>query len=425
MADIPFEMGLDFARRMDAGDELAGFRKAFVFAEPDLIYADGNSLGRLTHESAARVRALVDAEWGRGLIRGWNAGWFESPRRVGDKISQLIGAAPGEVLVCDSTSVNLFKLAMAALKMRWERTRIVSDALNFPSDLYIIQGCVDLLGRRHTLHLVPSRDGIAVSEQAMLNAIDTRTALVTLSHVVFKSGFLHDMQAITEQAHAVGALVLWDVSHAVGVIPMALDEWGVDFAVGCTYKYLNGGPGSPAFLYVRRELQEEVVSPLWGWLGQHAPFDFDLDYSPAEGIGRFLVGSPPILSLLTMEAALEPLLAAGLPRLRAKSIRLTEYMIYLADSMLAPLGFALGSPRDSARRGSHVSLRHPDGYRINRALIEEMNVIGDFRTPDNLRLGFAPIYTSFVDVWETADRIRRVVEGGRHLRYPEDRPAVT
>jgi kynureninase len=425
MAGAAFEVGLDFARQMDAGDELAGFRGSFVFDEPDLIYVDGNSLGRLTHETAARVRALVESEWGRGLIRGWNAGWFESPHRVGDKIGQLIGVGPGQVLVCDSTSINLFKLVMAALTMRPERTRIVSDVLNFPSDLYIIQGCMQLLGERHTLHLVPSEDGITIDRQALFDAIDPQTALVTLSHVAFKSGFLHDMQAVTARAHAVGAMVLWDVSHAVGVIPMALDEWGVDMAVGCTYKYLNGGPGAPAFLYVRRDGQEGVTSPLWGWFGQRAPFDFDLAYTPSEGIGRFLVGTPPILSLLAMEAALAPLLAAGLPRLRAKSIRLTDYMIYLADTMLAPLGFTLGSPRDSARRGAHVSLRHSDGYRVNRALIEEMHVIGDFRAPDNLRLGFAPLYTSFVDVWETADRLRRVVEEGRHLRYPQDRPAVT
>jgi len=425
MTNIIFEPGVDFARRMDAEDGLADFRKAFVFDEPDLIYVDGNSLGRLTCRSAARVRALVETEWGRGLIRGWNDGWFESPGRVGDKIGRLIGAGSGQVLVCDSTSVNLFKLVMAVLAMRPERNRIISDVLNFPSDLYIVQGCMRLLGGRHTLHLIPSEDGIAVDPQALLDAIDRQTALVTLSHVVFKSGFLHDMQAVTARAHEVGAMVVWDVSHSVGVVPMALDDWGVDFVVGCTYKYLNGGPGSPAFLYVRRDLQADVVSPLWGWLGQHAPFDFDLDYTPTAGITRFLVGSPPILGMLAMEAALDPLLEAGLPRIRAKSIRLTDYMVYLADTMLAPLGFTLGSPRDPARRGSHVSLRHPDGYRINRALIEEMKVIGDFRTPDNLRLGFAPLYTSFSDVWETADRIRRVAAEERHLRYPEERPAVT
>jgi kynureninase len=425
MNNTPFKPGLGFARQMDAEDALAAFREAFVFPAPDLIYVDGNSLGRLTHQAAARMRRVVETEWGHDLIRGWNAGWFESPARVGDKIGKLIGAGPGQVLVTDSTSVNLFKLVMVALAMRPEHTRIVSDVLNFPSDLYIIQGCMRLLGERHTLHLVRSDDDIVIEPQTLLDAIDEQTALVTLSHVTFKSGFLHDMQAVTARAHDVGAMVVWDVSHAVGVVPMQLDAWDVDFAVGCTYKYLNGGPGSPAFLHVRRDLQEDVVSPLWGWLGQRTPFDFDLDYTPTEGINRFLVGTPPILSLLAMETALDPLLEAGLPAIREKSIMLTDYMIYLADSVLAPLGFTLGSPRESARRGSHVSLRHPDGYRINRALIEQMNVIGDFRAPDNLRLGFAPIYTTFADVWETADRIRRVVVEGLHLNYPDEHPVVT
>lgn len=425
MTDINFRPGRGFAQQMDAEDELAAFRDGFVFAEPEMIYVDGNSLGRLAHQTLERVEEVVETEWGRGLIRGWNAGWFESPGRVGDKIGQLIGAGAGQALVCDSTSVNLFKLAMVALTMRPKRTRIVSDVLNFPSDLYVLQGCMRLLRERHTLHLIPSEDDIMIDQKALLNAIDEQTALVMLSHVTFKSGFLHDMQAVTARAHEVGAIVLWDLSHSVGAVPMQLDKWGIDFAIGCTYKYLNGGPGSPSFLYVRRDLQAEAISPLWGWLGQHAPFDFDLDYVPMEGIKRFLVGTPPILSLLAMEAALAPLLEAGMLRIRAKSTRLTDYMVYLADSVLVPLGFELGSPRESAQRGSQVSLRHPDGYRINRALIEQMNVIGDFRAPDNLRLGFAPIYTSFVEVWDTADCIRRVMMEGRHLAYSDERPVVT
>jgi len=425
MEDRPFEPGPLFARQLDVEDELASFREAFVFAEPDLIYLDGNSLGRLSKGSAERLRTAVEVEWGRDLIRGWNADWYEAPERVGEKIARLVGAGAGQVVVSDATSINLFKLVMAALALRPERDRIVSDVLNFPSDLYILQGCIRLLGDRHTLSLVASEDSMTVPPQAVLEAIDERTALVTLSHVTFKSGFLHDAATITERAHQVGALVLWDLSHSVGAVPVELDRWGVDMAVGCTYKYLNGGPGSPAFLYVRRDLQSEALLPIWGWFGQRSPFAFDLDYVPAEGIRHFLVSSPPVLSMLAIEPALDLLLEAGIGRIRHKSVWLTSYLVYLVDTILAPLGFVLGSPRAAAQRGSHVSLRHPEGYRINRALIEEMQVLPDFREPDNIRLGLSPLYTSFTKVWEAVDRIRRVVTEERHLRYPTERLPVT
>jgi kynureninase len=319
----------------------------------------------------------------------------------------------------------MFKLVMAALALRPRRDRIVTDVLNFPSDLYILQGCVQLLGDRHSLHLVPSADGVAIDPAALLSAIDERTALVTLSHVVFKSGFLHDAAAVTERAHQVGALVLWDLSHSVGVVPIDLDGWGADLAVGCTYKYLNGGPGAPAFLYVRRDLQEQARSPIWGWFGQRAPFAFGLDYEPAEGVARFLVGTPPILSLVALDTALDLTLEAGIDPIRAKSVSLTSYLVYLFDTVLMPLGFQLGTPRDPARRGSHVSICHPDGYRISQALIEEMQVLPDFREPDNIRLGLAPLYTSFSEVWQAVDRIRRVVVEQRYLKYAQERSRVT
>jgi kynureninase len=264
-----------------------------------------------------------------------------------------------------------------------------------------------------------------VKEETLLGAIDERTALVTLSHVSFKSGYLHDAASVTARAREAGALVLWDLSHSVGAVPVELDRWGADLAVGCTYKYLNGGPGAPAFLYVRRDLQARMLSPIWGWFGQRAPFAFDLEYEPAAGVARFLAGTPPILSLLALESALDPVLEAGPERIRRKSVRLTSYLIDLADTVLAPLGFTLGSPRDPARRGSHVSIRHADGYRINRALIEEMGVLPDFREPDNIRLGLPPLYTSFADVWHAVERIRRAVEEGRHLRYSAERLSVT
>ena len=425
MTSQEFQPGRAFARQMDETDPLARFRKAFLVAEPDLIYLDGNSLGRLPRPTAERLQGLVGKEWGRDLIRSWNAGWYGAPARLGDKLATLLGAGQGQVVVSDSTSVNLFKLVMAALGLRPDRERIISDTLNFPSDLYILQGCCQLLGRGHHLHLVPSADGIAVDLGDLWAAIDGRTALVSLSHVTFKSGYLYDMAEVTRRAHQAGALVLWDLSHSVGAVPLELDRWGVDLAVGCTYKYLNGGPGAPAFLYVCRDLQAEALSPIWGWFGQRQPFAFDVDYEPAEGMARFLVGTPPILSLLALEPALDITLDAGLSAIRRKSLRLTAYLVYLVDTLLAPLGFALGSPRDPARRGSHVSIRHAEGYRINRALIEEMHVLPDFREPDNIRLGLAPLYTTFVDVWEAVDRIRRVVKENRYERYPPTRQTVT
>jgi kynureninase len=426
MEGYDFDIGVEFAQQLDEQDDLASYRDEFVFPEPDLIYLDGNSLGRLPRRTVERMRRAVEEEWGRDLIRGWNVGWWDSPGRVGDKIGRLLGAGPGQVVVSDTTSINLFKLVMVALEMTLGRERIVTDVLNFPSDLYILRGCVRLLGDQHEMRLLPSEDGIAVDQQALLEEIDERTALVTLSHVVFKSGFLYDAQAISQRAHEVGAMVLWDLGHSAGAVPIALDDWGVDFAVGCTYKYLNGGPGAPAYLYVRRDLQEKTVSPIWGWFGQRSPFDFGLEYQPADGIDRFLVSSPAILSTLAMEAGLDILLEAGMQRIRDKSIRLTSYLVDLVDAILVPLGFSLGSPRDPAQRGSHVSIRHPEGYRINRVLSEEMKVIPDFREPDNIRLGLAPLYTSFGEVWEAVDRIRQVVKERRYLRYfPGRRLTVT
>jgi kynureninase len=415
---------LAYAHELDARDDLAGYRDAFVH-DDDVIYMDGNSLGRLPRATVDRLGAAIEQEWGHDLIRGWHHGWYDAPRRVGDKIGQLLGASPGQVLACDSTSTNLFKLIMAALALRPERRRIVSDTLNFPSDLYILQGCMDLLGGRHELRLAPAADSMCVELSALDELIDEQTALVTLSHVAFKSGYLYDMAAVTARAHAVGALVLWDLSHSAGVLPIVLDACGADFAVGCCYKYLNGGPGAPAYLYVRRELQEQVRSPIWGWFGQRAPFAFGLEYQPAAGVDRFLAGTPPMLSLLGVEPGVDMLLDAGVERMREKSIRLTEYAIGLSDALLAPAGYTLGTPRDAARRGSHVSVRHPEGYRINRALIEELGVLPDFREPDNIRLGLAPLTTSFADVWHTFERLRRAIEDRVYLRYPTERLAVT
>ncbi|HNJ15416.1 MAG TPA: aminotransferase class V-fold PLP-dependent enzyme, partial [Anaerolineales bacterium] len=306
------------------------------------------------------------------------------------------------------------------------KTRIITDTFNFPSDLYILQGIRQTFGGRHEIISIGASDNDITPDLAALEtAIDENTALVTLSHVTFKSGYLYDMQRITELAHKKGALVLWDLSHSVGALPIHLDACNADLAIGCTYKYLNGGPGAPAFLYVNKSIQEKLSSPIWGWWGQNNPFDFSLNYQPARGAERFLVGTQPILSLLTMEAALEPTLQAGMDSIREKSILMTGYASFLTESWLAPFGFSLGSPPDPAKRGSHISIRHADGYRINRALIEEMNVIPDFREPDNIRLGFAPLYTSFTDVWEGFERIKRVMEEKRHEKYSKQKLTVT
>ncbi len=332
----PFEPTIETARRLDEQDALAHFRDDYVFDDNNgalpFLYMDGNSLGRLPCQTLARMDDAVRRQWGERLIRSWGEGWLTTPQRAGDQIGQLLGAAPGQVLVCNSTSVNLYKLAMAALALRPDRRRIVTDRHNFPSDLYILQGCANTLGGRHSLVLVDSGDDFEHQTQAVLDAIDVDTALVTLSHVVFKSGCLYDAQAITRRAHEMGALVLWDLSHSAGAVPVYLDEWDVDFAVGCTYKYLNGGPGAPAFLYVRSALQTSAVSPIWGWFGEDRPFAFDLEYHPAEGVARFLCGTPPLLSMLAVESGVEALLRAGIEPLRAKSAAQTEYLIQLHDA---------------------------------------------------------------------------------------------
>jgi kynureninase len=413
------------ALNLDASDPLASFRHHFLITDPSLIYLDGNSLGRLPKRSRERLREVVEHEWGERLIRGWNEGWFEAPRRVGAKIARLIGAQPDEVIVADSTTVNFFKLVVAALSARPGRRRVVSDEMNFPSDLYVLQGALRLAGPDFALDLVRSADGLTIPTEAVAAALGGDTALVTLTHTAFRSGYVYNMAAVTYAAHAAGALMLWDLSHSVGAMPLDLNGAGVDLAVGCTYKYLNGGPGAPAFLYVRRDLQAQLANPIWGWFGQKGQFDFKLGYEPADGLGRFLAGTPPLLSLAAVEPAVDLLLEAGLERLRAKSVAQTEYLITLWEARLKPHGVTLNSPRDPAVRGSHVSLGHPEALRIDRALIEEMNVIPDFRYPDNLRLGVAPLYTSFTDIYEGVTRLERVLAERRYEKYRKERPEVT
>ncbi len=414
-----------YANELDRRDELAAFRQRFVIDDPDLIYLDGNSLGRLPRQSIAGLRDLVERQWGVSLIRGWNEGWIDLPEKVGAKIARLLGAQADEVIMADSTSVNLFKLALAALQARPGRKKIVTDNLNFPSDLYILQGVLSLVGPNCRLDVVPSPDGIHGPVEALAQAIDEQTALVTLSLTTFKSSYTYDLAAVTQLAHEAGALILWDTSHAVGALPIALNEAGADLAIGCSYKYVNGGPGSPAFLYVRRALQDRLANPVSGWMGQKNAFDFSLTYEPAPGLRRFLTGTPAILSLASVEVGADLLLEAGLDRLRRKSLGQSEYLVALWQAMLAPLGFRLNSPRRAERRGSHITLGHDHGWRIAQALIGEMKVLPDFRAPDNIRFGIAPLYNSYADIHAAVSRLRQVVLEERYLAYPEAPQKVT
>ncbi len=406
------------AQRLDADDPLAAYRARFVVADPRLIYLDGNSLGRLPRATAALAERVVQEQWGERLIRSWSEGWMELPGRVGAKIARLIGAQADEVIVTDSTSVNLFKLAAAALAAQPGRRRILSDDLQFPSDLYILQGLVAWMGQGHRLEIAPSPDGIHGPAETLLHRLDSDVALVVLSLTAFKSAYTYDLAALTAAAHRVGALILWDLSHAAGALPVELNAAGADLAVGCTYKYLNGGPGAPAFLFVRRDLQDRLSNPISGWMGRARPFEFALDYHPAPGLARFLSGTPAILSLAPVEAGVDLLLEAGMAAVRAKSVRQTDYLIELWQTMLAPLGYSLNSPRQAERRGSHLALGHPDGWRIAQALIHDLGVLPDFRAPDNIRLGVTPLYTTFTELHTAALALHDAISERHFERFP-------
>ena len=416
---------MERAQALDAQDELAEFRQQFVIEDPDLIYLLANSLGRLPQATATRMAAVVQHEWGERLIRGWNEGWINLPQRVGDQLGRLLGARPGEIIVADSTSVNLFKLVVAALRARPGRTKILTDDLNFPSDLYILQGAKHAAGGEHQLEIIPSPDGIHGPLADLVQAMDENTALVALSHTIFKSGYTYDMAAVTARAHAAGALILWDVSHAAGVVPIDFQQAGGDLAVGCTYKYLCGGPGAPAFLYVREAWQNALHNPLSGWMGQDNPFAFDLQYRSAPGIRRFLTGTPAILSLAAIESGLNLVLEAGIARLRRKAERQTAFLIELWAEQLQPVGFTLKSPRPAGMRGAHVTFGHPEAMRISLALKKEMNVIPDFRQPDNLRFAVAPLYTRYTELVDATGRLRHVVENRLYAKQATESPVVT
>jgi kynureninase len=383
----------------DRADPLARFRDLFDLPE-GVIYLDGNSLGPLPKATPARVAQVMQEEWGSGLIRSWNAaGWMEMPLRVGDKIGQLVGAAPGTVAVADSTSVNLFKVLAAALTLRPERRVIVSERSNFPTDLYIAEGLAALLAQGHTLRLVEPDD--------IAGAIREDVAVVMLTHVNYRTGLMHDMAAITRVAHEAGALMLWDLAHSAGAVPVALDACHTDFAVGCGYKYLNGGPGAPAFLYIAERLQGTTRMPLTGWLGHAAPFGFESSFRPIAGIGQAIVGTPAVISLAALEIGVDIALQANMADVRAKSLTLTKVFAGLVEQECRGL-FRIVSPAEPARRGSQVCLAHDEGYAIMQALIAR-GVIGDFRAPDILRFGMTPLYLGFAELWDAVAILRDVM----------------
>lgn len=388
----------------DAADPMAPLRAQFDLPE-GIIYLDGNSLGARPVRALARTTEVIAAEWGVDLIRSWNsAGWFELPRRLGDRLAPFIGAASGEVVITDSTSINLFKALAAAIALQRDGRRrvIVSERANFPTDLYMAQGLARWLDDGYTLRLVDSPEQLPA-------AIDGDTAVLMLTHVNYRSGYQHDMAALTALAHGAGALTVWDLAHSAGAVPVDLHGAAADFAVGCTYKYLNGGPGAPAFIWVPRRHQPHFQHPLSGWWGHATPFAMAPEFAATEGIGRALCGTQPIVSLALVECGLEILEQSSISAIRAKSLALTDLFIALVEQRCAAHPLTLATPRAHAQRGSHVSFGHPHGYAVMQALIAR-GVIGDYREPALMRFGFTPLYTSFTEVWDAVEILREILD---------------
>ena len=386
---------------LDRSDVLAGKRTAFHLPT-GVIYLDGNSLGVLPRNVPARVKAAMEQEWGETLIRSWNEhGWFDLPQKIGNRLARFIGAEPGSVVVGDSISVNLFKILTSALGQRRKRKVILSDSGNFPSDLYVAQGLTQFMADGHEVRVVAPEDVAA--------SITSDVAVVMITEVDYRTARRHDMKAITKLAHDAGALMIWDLAHSAGAVPVDLKGCGADFAVGCTYKYLNGGPGAPAFLYVRPELQNVIQPALVGWWGHAKPFAFDLDFVPAPGIIRQQCGTQPILSMTALDAALDVWEGVDLMDLYAKSKTLCQLLVTLVEERNSRHGLKLSGLRDMDKRGSHVSFHCPEGYAVMQALIAQ-GVIGDFRMPDVIRFGITPLYTSFADIWDAAEILTRILE---------------
>ena len=380
----------------DSADPLRGFRDRFVLPE-GVVYLDGNSLGPMPRAAAGVLNHTIEQEWGHDLIRSWNsAGWFDMPARLGDRVGALLGAAPGQTLVCDTTSINLFKAIQAAIGLRPGRNVVIAEDESFPTDLYIIEGAMRSAGRPMQRRLI-GRDGPSID-----SLLDGQVAVAVLSHVNYRTGELLDMAGITKRLHDAGALVVWDLCHSAGVVEIAFDRHAVDFAVGCTYKYLNGGPGSPAFIAVAKTHQAAAQHPLSGWWGHAAPFAFDRDFRPDAGIRRFLCGTQPIISLRGVEVALDAMQGVEMAALRQKSLALTELFMARVGALLP--GLDIVTPRLPSSRGSQVGISFDKGYAVVQAMIER-GVIGDFRAPDLMRFGFAPLYVRYQDVWDAAEML--------------------
>lgn len=396
-------------------DPLASMRERFTIPE-GVTYFDGNSLGLMPRSVGPKVTEVVQKQWAQGLIRSWNdAHWRDLATRTGEKVARLIGAGPGQVVACDSTSVNLFKVLVSAVRLRPGRTRIVTDIDSFPTDLYIINE----VAKTHGLIVD------AVPAASIPQALDVDVAAVVLTHVDYRTAHIHDMQAYTRACQAAGALMIWDLSHTAGAVPCELDACEVDFAIGCGYKYLNGGPGAPAYLYVAKRHIEQCEQPLTGWFGHRAPFDFDLEYAPAPGIERFFCGTHPVLGLSVLHNALDAFEGVNLQALRAKSTALTRHFMEAAQHRLAAHGFVIASPMDDAQRGSHVSLRHKAGYEIMQAL-QKRQIIGDFRLPDFMRFGFAPLYNNVDEVEHLVSALEEIMVNREWLVISgEERKAFT
>jgi kynureninase len=396
--------GRRIATTLDGADPLGAFHQRFVVAPDGLIYLDGNSLGRLPRDTPGRVADIIWREWGERLIRGWTEGWMELALAMGDRLGEhLLGAAPGQVAVADSTTVCFYKLVCAALAARPDRREILTDRNNFPTDRYVLESVAQERGM--VIRWIDADPNAGPTVEQVADAVGADTALVTFTEVDYRSACILETAAVTAVAHDAGALTLWDLSHSAGAIPVALDSDGVDLAVGCTYNYLNGGPGAPAFVYVRREHQAQLRQPIWGWLGRRDPFEMGQGYVPADGIAAMLSGTPPILGLTAASVGIDLVIEAGIEAIREKSVALTRYAIGLIDEWLAPLGAIVGSPRADERRGSHVALVHPEARTLSQRLIDA-GVIVDFRTPDVIRLGLSPLTTRFVDVHDGLERLR-------------------
>ena len=395
----PSARSRDEAAELDAADELRAFRERFHI-DPNVVYLDGNSLGCLPGAAAARLERLVREGWGERGVRGWDEGWLDLPITVGDHLgAAALGAAPGQVVIGDSTTVCFYKLVCAALDARPRRSQIVTDLDNFPTDRYVLEGVAKARGLQ-----LGWLDG---DPETVASLIGPDTALVTFSHVSYRSARIADMARVNRVVREAGALMLWDLSHSAGSVPLSLDGDHAELAVGCTYKYLNGGPGAPAYMYVRHELQAELRQPIWGWLGRRDPFEMAPGYEPADGMRGFLSGTPPVLALAAVDEGVRLVAEAGIDAIRAKGIALTELAITLADEF----GISIASPRDPARRGAHVALSHPDARALCARLIER-GVIPDYRRPDVVRFGFSPLTTRFVDVWDGVDTLRSLIAGG-------------